>query len=203
MMKTLTALAGAALLLGGLATPAQAAPVAITGSYGSSVGNCGTFKPGARHGAVFVVGDSITVMGRDRLPTRYEVNARSGRNVDCLAGLLRQRKQHATPKVVVIALGTNAVRSWKLVDYRNAIDRLPKGTNAVLVTTYRQHFNVGTMRTYARWMRALAKRPDVFVADWRAYIVKRRDQLSDGTHPTAAGERAWARIVIAAVERAS
>ena len=188
------------LVLAGCAPPAYAAKKPVRGTYGSTHSNCGSFNTKAPHRAVYVVGDSITVGARHLLPAMWEVNAKSGRRVDCLQGLLRHRKATSTPDVVIIALGTNTVLKWKLADYRRAVDLFPRSTRVVMVTPYRRNGATVTKR-YAGWMRALAKRPNVVLADWRSYALKHPALLRDGTHPNEAGHRQWARIVTNAARR--
>ena len=147
---------------------------------------------------MYVVGDSITVGSRSWLPKAWNVNALSGRPVDCLRPLLKSTK----PNTVVMALGTNSTAGWKFSDYQRAVNMFPRTTKVVFVTTYRDpaklhnSFNVRVQKTYSEWMRTLAgNRNNVCVADWRKYISQHRNYLPDGTHPAGYGKVAWAKLV--------
>lgn len=177
-----------------VAIASVATPVAM-----SAPSNLCTYDTHAKHHSVFVVGDSITVMGRKYLPKNWEVNAVSGRPVKCLPSILRKRKADGMPKVIVMALGTNPSKGWSLADYRAAVDMFPKGVRIVLVTPYRVSYATALMKKYALAMHRLAKRKNVYLADWRAYAKAHQSQLTDGTHPNKAGRKAWAKIIEAKV----
>lgn len=182
------------LVIGVLAAPVSAAAYCTGGTADT-------------RSSTYLVGDSISVYGKNNLPGSYEVNARARRSVTCLGGLLKARLKHGTPRVVIMALGTNFVSrsAWTLADLRAAVDLFPRSTRVVLVTVWRDpakyRYAPITMRRYSGYMRHMDARRNVVVADWAAYIDRHRSQTFDGTHPTRAGQIAWASLITDAVGR--
>lgn len=166
--------------------------------------------------SVWVVGDSLTNEGRQaiwNLRPGWEINAENGRPVDMLPWLIEQRLARGdVPRLVVLALGTNAVQGWGLDDYRAAVAMFPASTKVVLVTTYRDgqayardglYSQLPRLQSYySAWMRQIAaERPDTCVAEWRNVALSHPEYLRDGTHATTYGYKVRARkIVDAAVQ---
>ncbi len=215
MRKIELARLGAAIAAGvfSLAVVLVVAPAAqalnITGSLGSAADNCGTYEPTDPSPHTFMVGDSITAGGKADLAVLrpgWEINARAGRNVDCLAMLVSGRLEHGYLGRLVIALGTNAVRGWDQDDYQAVQAMVPSGTTVLFVSTYRdrvlwpstnpyrtraavQYFYSGEMGEVA------AARPHTCVVPWRPYAMKHPGTLRDGVHPTLAGRESWASLI--------
>jgi hypothetical protein len=202
----------ALLLVAGLAGgPTQAARgVDIVGSMVSPASNCGTYTPSDPSSATIMVGDSITQRGTDELAAlrpRWEIDGLAGRNVDCLPQFIAYRLEQGYVHRVVIALGTNAIEGWGQDDYQAVIDMIPASATIVFVNTYRDpavwpnsgpyRLRAGSQWAYSLGMAAIAagQRPGVCVANWRAWAMNHPDDLSDGVHPDAVGQAAWARIV--------
>lgn len=204
----LTALVGALVLVGSVTTGAGALPTAATS--GSRISGSDT--------SVFVVGDSVTRMSTPALRARglgWEVDAHGGRPVTSLGWVLGERLQRGpAPRVVVVALGSNARQGWDPVaGYGSMIAQLPPATTVVFVSVYRDpryftrrvarhrpDWNPRYAATYTRAMeRIAAARPHTCVAPWRSWARAHRRNLTAGVHPHRHGRRAWARIVAGTV----
>lgn len=165
---------------------------------------------------VIVLGDSLTYRGEDKLHARrpaWVVDGVRGRNVTTLLPLMRQHlRATPRPRAVVVALGTNGSRRWTMDHYRRAARMVPRGTDVVFVTPYRAVLRQPTrpgvapidVNRYGRWMQRVAKAAPArrCVAPW-AHVARRKPWLlTDGVHQIdPAGESAWARLVVAAVDR--
>lgn len=164
----------------------------------------------------WVVGDSLTVLGRSALQRRLEplvseveIDAVGGRPVAELDDLVKARlARGARPDVMVLALGTNPSAGWGRDDYARVVDRIPAGVAVVLVTVYRGEESslpatVRSMDRYSRAMRALAgERANVRTAPWRSAASQHPGRLLvDGVHQTVRGTRVWAELVADAVGR--
>lgn len=163
---------------------------------------------------VYVVGDSIAAGARFELWRRHPdwvVDARPGRPVERLPRLVdRIVGANPSPRVVVLALGTNASAGWDRSDYAAAVDAFPPSTWVHLVTPYRDPRLWGRDRrwdqwaehtgVHAAWMREVAdSRPHVAVIRWRRMVQHRPLLLHDGTHPNRRGKRRWADLVAGTV----
>jgi GDSL-like lipase/acylhydrolase family protein len=172
---------------------------------------------GARHGDLWVVGDSVTYVSARTLRPRLEktvtgqvaIDGVGGRPVADLDDLVGQElARPGTPSVMVLALGTNPSPGWGLGDYQRVVESIPDDTVVVLVTVYRTPRTAGSsiahiLAKYSHWMRELGQgRPNVCIADWRAAAQRHPEALLvDGVHPTAKGQRVWSSIIRRAVER--
>jgi hypothetical protein len=194
------------------AAPAQA--MNISGSLGSPTANCGTYDPTDPSAHTFMVGDSITAGGRIEmalLRPHWEINAKAGRNVDCLPMMVSERLRHGYLARLVIALGTNAVRGWSPDDYALVAAMVPSCTTVLFVSTYRDRVlwpstnpyrtRAGVQYYYSREMAEVADaRPGTCVVPWRQYAMKHPGLLRDGVHPTAEGRKPWASLIDEAAE---
>jgi lysophospholipase L1-like esterase len=202
----LTALVGALVLVGSVTTGAGALPQAKALARPRTTSGSDT--------SVFVVGDSITRMSTPALRARglgWEVDAHGGRPVTSLGWVLGERLQRGpAPRVVVVALGSNARRHWNAAaGYRAMIAQLPQSTTVVFVSLYRDpryfsrhiarkrpDWNPRYSAAYTRVMYQIAaERPHTCVAPWRPWARAHRRNLTAGVHPHRHGRRAWARIV--------
>lgn len=196
-----------------LAGPARA--MDISGSLGSTAGNCGTYDPTDPSLHTLMIGDSITAGGKvdlEHLRPHWEINAKAGRNVDCLPMLVSERLNHGYLGRLVIALGTNAVQGWGQDDYQMVVDMVPARTVVLFVTTYRNRDlwpSTNPYRTrasvqyfYSHEMENIAcARPNTCVVPWRQYAMKHPTMLRDGVHPTVKGREAWASMIDDAAEQ--
>lgn len=217
-MKSFITILMSLFMVAFISFPAHAAWLPVTGTLGSTATNCGSYNTEAATDSVYMVGDSITAMGRDELNDlrHWEVNALGGRTVDCLPGHLNRRiDRDVWMTKFVVALGTNAILGWDEADYRQVITTLrqsyPRAV-VVFVTTYRDpdKFNeangykyrglASTQYWISRWMRNIADdTAHVCLADWRTYVANKEYLLSDGVHPNAEGQKRWASLVVNAV----
>lgn len=123
------------------------------------------------------------------------------------------------PRRLIIELGTNTDPAWTKQDYLDAVKMVPRSTQVLMVTPYDPPNHTGdwsrgtyaSRRTYwyARWMNQIAReRPNVCVVPWRGTVLKHPNYLwwapgstpknadaGGGVHPTAYGERVWARLI--------
>jgi len=145
------------------------------------------------HPAPLVIGDSVVMAAAGRLARAgFDVNAREGRFMRHGLAILRRRRRHDTrPRVVVIALGTNAPATLRQI--RRAVILLGPGRRLALVTPFRSYRAIGSGTIYAakrRWPRR------VQVLDWAASASGRASWFwGDGTHLRPAGARAYAHVV--------
>jgi hypothetical protein len=211
MIRTASAAFALLLLASLVGGPTQAAPgIDIVGTLGSPPSNCGTYTEADSSSATIMVGDSITQRGTDELAElrpRWEIDGLAGRNVDCLRQFIADRLAEGYVHRVVIALGTNAMEGWGPADYQAVVDMIPARAVVVFVNTYRDpavwpnsgpfRLRAGSQWAYSLGMAGIAAgpRPGVCVANWRAWAMNHPDELSDGVHPDAVGQAAWARIV--------
>jgi hypothetical protein len=160
---------------------------------------------------VYVIGDSITAGAAEYLPGWWHVDAEPGRNVDLLPEHLKLiLAQNPSPRTVVVALGTNAVRGWSKQDYADAIGLLPAFTTVVFVTTYRNPDYWGGVEDfrrqpwvqyhYSKWMNELTtERPNTCRVAWRYRVKHHPGALYDGVHPRQTGRERWVDMVRLAV----
>ncbi len=199
----LAALAAAVVLLG-IVLPAET-PEA-SGSDQRVTRSVPRVVPG-----VLVVGDSITYNSRHQLRQRrpaWQIHAKRGRPVTALPGIVDDLiASGRVPRNLVLALGSNARRSWRRADFEAVVDSLPKRVSITFMTTYRDpaywggHPNWGKrprpQRIYSRWMRRVAAdRPNVCLMHWRRLVKHRPHLLRDGVHPNWRGKHRWAELLI-------
>jgi hypothetical protein len=158
-----------------------------------------------------VIGDSITYNSRRELQQRrpaWQIDAKRGRPVTAL----RTKVDHllatgVVPRNLVLALGSNARRSWTRADFEDVVDRLPRQVNITLMTTYRSpRYFAGhpvwgkrprVQKRYSRWMvRVARERSHVCIMPWRRVARNNPHLLKDGVHPNWRGKHRWARLVI-------
>jgi len=184
-----------------LSSPAAAALVTYNPYYGST-----TYRP-----AAVVWGDSLTraAYGTYRLAGfRGEINGRSGRSVEALLTLVRERVRATSfpAKTVVIALGSNGgagtFERWEYI----AADRWMKAhgaTKIVFVTPYRDGtwWDTAKVAQRAGWMRQIAAaRTGTCVADWAAEAAAHPEYLTDGLHYNATpGKQEYVKLIMARV----
>lgn len=143
--------------------------------------------------APLAIGDSVMLGAVKQLARRgFEVDARCARNPrEGLEILRERRRKRALPQVVVFALGTNVAVGRG--DIRRALRTMGRGHRLILVTPLREG-----RPFYARPMRRAARRwpRRVRVADWASRARRNGHWTAgDGTHLTAAGAEAYARIL--------
>ena len=183
-----------------LSSPAAAALVTYNPYYGST-----TWRPSS-----IVWGDSLTRLayhGYRAAGFTGEINGRSGRSVEALLTLVRERIRATSPtRTAVIALGSNGGSgTFQRWEYVEAI-RLLKADGArrvVLVTPYRDGtwWDTEKVAERARWMREIARadRSGVCVADWAARAAEHPEFLTDGLHYNAVGKQAYVGVIMARV----
>lgn len=172
---------------------------------------------------VYVVGDSITSGSRSTLQAMrpgWHINGLRGRLVSTLPMLVSEiLAVDPNPRVVVLALGTNASWSWSKAEYLAAVDLLPTTTRVLLVTTYRDPDNWSRYAKdnwdgidrpwyqrayiqshYSTWMREIdVERANVCVAEWRGLVRNRPWLMFDGVHPNPNGHKKWADLLVTGV----
>lgn len=186
------------------------APVPIIGSLGSPTTNCGFFQPYDSPSHTFMVGDSITNRGTDdikALRPNWDVQGLPGRNVDCLPMFIDERLKTGYISRVVIALGTNATEGWGQDQYQAVVDKFPARVQVIFVNTYRDptlwpstkpyRTRASTQYYNSKYMANIAATDPgrICVANWRAYAANHPEVITDGVHPNAAGQDAWADII--------
>lgn len=167
-------------------------------------------------GAVVVFGDSMTVGATpllNQVRPAWRIDAQWGRGVTFLPRQIRlwEAAHDRSPRVAVIALGTNEQASWTRASYVNAIRMFPRSTRIVLVNTNRPGAGAAGLSDglqYSQWMIQIAQSPDmkhrVSVANWRRVSRSDPSMISeDGTHQSPAGIREWVRVVLEAEARVS
>lgn len=160
----------------------------------------------ATRGYTLVLGDSLTYFGTPRLHALrpgWVIDGVRGRKVDRIPARIRYwtERKGRKPSRIVVALGSNEVRTWEPRDYDTVRRMLPK-TRILFVTPYRDARIFGkarylTMFRYSRAMRyRAAKSPTICVADW-ARLAERNEKglLRDGVHQTRYGLRVWSRLI--------
>ena len=171
--------------------------------------------------ATMVIGDSITYGGyvsalRSKRPG-WEVSARPGRNVSTLPYYVKDRMVNGRkpPKVLVIALSTNASVGWTYNNLKSVVNMVPKRTKVVFVNTYRDpaKFHNGVnyrerasvQAMYSRWMDIISNtRARTCVADWRAAVTARPWLVHDGVHPVPGyGYSVWYQVLTKAISNCS
>lgn len=164
------------------------------------------YPAGATGGYTLVIGDSLTYYGRPALKERepsWIVDGHRGRLVSETPTRIMYwvSKMDRQPERLVIALGSNDVRSWIPTDYRMVQKMLPN-TKIVFVTPWRDPRVFGKARarvmySYAEEMRSLARHSGrVCIADWAARVRENPDKfLRDGVHQTKYGIRMWSWLV--------
>jgi hypothetical protein len=208
------AVVGAGVLTSVPATPSVAAELSANGARAEGVHAApaaaeGVSRSAGRTSYTLLLGDSIAHQSRSELKElrpHWIVDAVDGRNVDRLLPLLQDwidRKGQA-PDQLVVELGTNWSRTWDGADYRK-VERLVPDAEVVYVTPYRaltaRHPRSDARYPFARtgesatWMRRLAERSGVCVAEWRDLVEAHPALLRDGVHPTVPARRTWARLV--------
>lgn len=209
MKNAFKAVALAMVFVLGMASPASAVTVDITGTQGSPTSNCWKYTTPDPLWGTFMVGDSLSSLGKTQmlaLRPYWHINSYGGRNVDCLTRLLINRVNDGSLHTVVVELGTNAVESWGLANYRNALSWLPDDVKVILVTPYRDpaiwtdsfdfRRRASTSATYAGYMADLAdERPLTCLAYWRSYASSRKYILSDGVHVKDEYLGDWATVI--------
>ena len=157
-----------------------------------------------------LIGDSISKMGRNELAVlapHWTLDTISGSRVPTLQPRLAQYvKDNGRPERVVIALGTNARFATKQL-YLDAVATLPRSTEVVFVTSYRNRAHVSghfvfRMKQISGWMRSMAEdSPRTCFVPWREAMLRSGGRLLyDGTHPGPTGQRLWADEIVATVE---
>ncbi|HEX2161079.1 MAG TPA: hypothetical protein VHF88_04570, partial [Thermoleophilaceae bacterium] len=151
--------------------------------------------------APLAIGDSVLLgAAEEAAAVGYDVDVRGCRQIDEGLDVLRARaRRGALPRVVVIALGSNA--SIALADVRTALRILgPKRTLGLVTPREIRGMpldDAATLRrAAARWSRR------VVLVDWVAQTRRRRGlTYSDGIHLTPAGQRMLATMLKAPLER--
>lgn len=161
---------------------------------------------------VYVVGDSITHRSRQELRARrpnWDIDAVPGRRVTALPTLMRRRaKMPGNVRHLIIALGSNVdpKNQWSREDYRKAADTFGPNTTVTFTTMWRDRNRwpnaARIVKKYSRYVGQIQNnRPLTCYFHWRKVAVKRPWLIADGVHPTARGERVWARGVSNSVGR--
>ncbi|MGA0117893.1 MAG: SGNH/GDSL hydrolase family protein [Ilumatobacteraceae bacterium] len=168
-------------------------------------------------GTVLFVGDSLTVGSsafgslatrarNTKIWTRVIMDARVGRTASTGATTVRSKiTRHTT--AIVIALGTNDMLSKPESWYPAwVIDKVMKETKGRPVLWFTLEYSSKSRRDWrsraARFNRALkaaiARWPQLTVADWNAYFVPNKVSrfIADGVHLTVAGYRTRATFTI-------
>ena len=155
--------------------------------------------------SVTLIGDSV-MLGAQRV-LRQDLGRRSrgadwhvregfqpSAQLDLLAALI---KRHAVAPLVVLHLGTNGP-----ID-PHRLDQLIGGLRGHRIVLVTDHMPQPWHSVNNRTLRAAAKhRPDVAVADWDALADHHRGWFwSDGIHVRQAGADAYARLVVATLDR--
>lgn len=204
LIKTLGALVCAATML--------LSPVPVLATETTST-PAPTYSPPR---GVYVVGDSITVLGAPHLAALrpgWFVYGLGGRNVDAIPRMVDNvLSLNPNPRAIVIALGTNASDAWTRDQFAAALNKIPWTTKVALVTTYRDPtifdplFSIVGSREYfqpiyTRWMQLFAHyRHNTCVVPWRGVVLNIPGLLYDGVHPNATGRAIWARTVVRSVD---
>ena len=164
------------------------------GAHAQGCGYAHRAPAGARIGtAPFALGDSVMLGAARRLSHRgFEVDARCARRPEEGLEILRQRRRRSTlPEIVVMALGTNVVTSYR--DISRMLRAIGRRRTLMLVTPFREWhpFNTGPMRRAAR------RRPKrVKLIDWSRRARRHHEWLwRDGTHLRPDGVGAYTRIL--------
>jgi hypothetical protein len=152
--------------------------------------------------APLAIGDSVLLGAAEEVAAAgYDVDARGCRQIsEGLAVLRKRARGGALPRVVTIALGSNA--SIAVADVRAALRILGPGRILGLVTPREIR---GTPLDDAATLRAAASRwpARVELVDWVAETQRRRGlTYPDGIHLTPAGRRAMAELFKAPLARA-
>lgn len=147
------------------------------------------------------IGDSVLLgAAEEAADVGYDVDVRGCRQMSEGLSVLRKRaRRGALPRVVVIALGSNA--SIALADVRAALRILGKNRILGLVTPREIR---GMPLDDAATLRAAAKRwpARIELVDWVARTRRQRSlTYSDGIHLTSAGQRVMAELLKAPLER--
>lgn len=150
-------------------------------------------EPGARPLPPLAIGDSVMLGAGHALARRgFEVDAREGRFMYHALRILRRRHRHRRmPRVVVIAIGTNAPARYR--ELRRALRLVGRRRRLALVTPKRSWRGIG-----GGPIRRLAHRHPrrVRVVDWVSFSAPHpRWFYGDGTHLRPRGARAYARLV--------
>jgi hypothetical protein len=154
------------------------------------------YPPGHKHRAgppPLAIGDSVMIAAARRLARRgFEVDAREGRFMRSALRILRTRRRTGKrPRVVVVALGTNAPARYR--EIRRALRLLGPRRRLAMVTPMRSWRAIGSGPIYA------AKRNHprrVQVLDWAATGAAHPGWFwGDGTHLRPAGARAYTRVL--------
>jgi hypothetical protein len=169
---------------------------------------CGTTKRYAASAdaglgqAPFAIGDSVLLgAALETAAVGYDVDVRGCRQMaEGLDVLRRRARAKALPRVVVIALGSNA--SIELADVRAALRILGPRRILGLVTPREirgmPYDDAATLRAAAaRWPARIE------LVDWVKHVKRHRGMTySDGIHLTPAGRRTLAQLLKAPIERA-
>ena len=147
------------------------------------------------------IGDSVLLgAAEEAAAVGYDVDVRGCRQIsEGLRVLRRRARDGALPRVVVIALGSNA--SIALADVRSALRMLGPKRILGLVTPREIR---GTPLDDAATLRTAAARwpARIELVDWVARTKRRRGlTYSDGIHLTAAGQRVMAELLKAPLAR--
>ena len=153
--------------------------------------------------SALIIGDSVILGARSVILATIRgsvVNAEGSRSITSAAGILASYKANGPlPKIIVIALGTNAyVYSENLL--QGIVDVAGEGHAFIFVTAYagqypREQQN-GVMRSFA------ATRSNVYIADWEA-IAKNNMSFfwADRIHVAPPGRQALANLIAQTIGR--
>jgi hypothetical protein len=148
------------------------------------------------------IGDSVLLgAAEEAAAVGYDVDVRGCRQISEGLDVLRRRaRDGALPRVVVIALGSNA--SIALGDVRAALRVL--GPKRILGLVTPREIRGMPLDDAATLRVAAARWPArIELVDWVAETKRKRGlTYSDGIHLTAAGQRAMAELLKAPLERA-
>jgi hypothetical protein len=161
------------------------------------------YPPGYKHATEpppLAIGDSVMIAAARRLARAgFEVDAREGRFMRSALRILRPRRRlHRQPRVVVVALGTNAPATY--AEIRKALRLLGHGRKRrrlAMVIPRRSWRSLGGGPIYA------AKRNHprrIKILDWASVSAAHPEWFwGDGTHLRPAGAAAYTRLLARAL----
>lgn len=164
-------------------------------------------SPALPHADLTLYGDSITYQawrGLARVRTGLAVDAFWGRATHPTVTALAHDAAVHTPKVVVLAIGTNDIPqpAGLVLEVQRARALLPASVRLLWVNTY-----VDTTPGWVGVDLQVAAIPGVEVVDWASTNLRARGTattsplLSDGIHLTCEGAKAWVDLVNRAIVR--
>ncbi|MDP9183710.1 MAG: hypothetical protein M3P04_13155, partial [Actinomycetota bacterium] len=197
-----------AAVCAGLAVPLQSAS-ADCGLAPRPAANEKHVLTGDLTGDVRLYGDSITFQVWKRLVERdpdLGMDAFWGRWTHATVDAVLADAARSTPKMVVLAIGTNDTRdpSDMAVEVRRAREALPASTRLLWVNTY-----VETNNGWANVDAAIASTPGVEVVDWAWENLRAKGAadssplLADGVHLSCSGADVWVDLIQRATDRAA